>query len=914
MRVARSVRHVITLCLLLCAHALALPGATSHAAELPIDSHGPHALEGPWEFHWQTFLSPAEPRSPPPDARLTLPSSWTQVELDGRYLPPEGHASYRLTLDLGENRPESLLLRVPLVYSSYRLYVDGREVARVGEPAASADAAQPDYGERKVWIDRPGQTIDILLHVSNYSSRVAGIPRAIEIGTPEAVQGLWAIELISTSALAGGLMLIGLSQLILFLIRRRERAYLFFGLTVIFWSLQTTLSAQLLEAMGLHIPIALARPLDGFSALAAGTSYLWFLSALFPRELPPRLTRWVAVPVTVYVLIAVIDPGLTRSVAIGWLLYLVVALLALALLALVQAVRRNRPDAGLILLGSGIVALTAALQIYWFNEAGVRDAVASVGVLAAMGLHSLALARRNARAFERSQRLETALRRANRLKDEFLANTSHELRTPLHAMIGLAESLPREDSKTRQGLDLIIQSGRRLARLVDDTISFTQLKHGELPIRRQPTAVAPLVERVMATCQPLLGSRSVVLESRLDEPLPPILADADRLYQVLFNLIGNAIKFTDKGRILVSARREGDRVCFAVEDTGIGIAAEELDRMQRPYEQGHDSSLDGRGGFGLGLAISRALLERHQSELELHSQTGVGTTIRFRLPISDRDEAAAPTPILQTTGPGPVAASEGDAIETAPRHGDVTTILIVDDDATAAIVLEEQLHQAGYRTLVAHSGTEALELVSRHRVELVLLDVMMPDMSGLTVCRRLREEFDANTLPIILVTARTRPEDVIEGLEAGANDHLSKPFWRREMLARVEAHLRVHENEQMRWALQEKGVAPTDNESDDPRVLLVKLLECAVTLWQAQTGTGRAELAEKSRLWTVTLDGSARKTRTLDRYLNPETLPKRPRWGVVVRTARFVFDHLESDTDRDTLRRRIECFERMLPR
>jgi len=97
-------------------------------------------------------------------------------------------------------------------------------------------------------------------------------------------------------------------------------------------------------------------------------------------------------------------------------------------------------------------------------------------------------------------------------------------------------------------------------------------------------------------------------------------------------------------------------------------------------------------------------------------------------------------------------------------------------------------------------------------------------------------------------------------------------------------------------------------------VLLVKLLECAVTLWQAQTGTGRAELAEKSRLWTVTLDGSARKTRTLDRYLNTDTLPKRPCWGVVVRTARFVLDHPESETDRGTLRRRIEGFERMLPR
>ncbi|MFI9655002.1 response regulator [Guyparkeria sp. GHLCS8-2] len=909
MRVARSVRHVITVCLLLCANALALPGGTTHASDLPTDPRTPLSLDGPWEFHWNTFLSPADQRSPTPEATVRLPSSWTQIEVDGAPLPPQGHASYRLRLELGDDRPESLLLRVPLIYSAYRLYVDGEEVASVGTPASTQADARPDYGQRTVWIDQPGETIDILLHVSNFSARIAGIPRPIEIGTPEAVQGLWAIELITTSAL----MLIGLSQLILFVIRRRERAYLFFGLTVIFWSIQTTLSAQLLEAMGLHIPIQLARPLDGFSALAAGISYLWFLSALFPRELPPRLVRWTALPVIVYLLIALADPGLVRSVTIGWLLYLVVALLGLALLALMQAVRRNRPDAGLTLLGSGIVALTAALQIYWFNEAGARDAVASVGVLAAMSLHSLALARRNARAFERSLRLETALRRANRLKDEFLANTSHELRTPLHAMIGLAESLPREDSKTRQGLDLIIQSGRRLARLVDDTISFTQLKHGELPIRRQPTAVAPMIERVMATCQPLIGARPLVLEAKVEEGLPSINADPDRLYQVLFNLIGNAIKFTDEGRIRVSARREDKHIAFTVEDTGIGIPKDQLDRMQRPYEQGHDSSLDGRGGFGLDLAISRALLERHESELVLQSQSGVGTTIRFCLPVAKDDNVAATAPTIgETRIESPVRHDHGEEAENTT--GRETTILIVDDDPTAAVVLQEQLHQAGYRTLVAHSGTRALELASQRRIELVLLDVMMPDMSGLTVCQRLREEFDANTLPIILVTARTRPEDVVEGLEAGANDHLAKPFWRQEMLARVGAHLRVHENEQMRWALQEKSRSPTENEPEDPRLLLVKLLECSVTLWQVQTGTSRAELAEKSRLWAVTLDGSARKTRTLDRYLNPDTLPKRPRWGVVVRTARFVVEHLEFESDRDTLRSRIECFERMLPR
>jgi two-component system sensor histidine kinase ChiS len=130
---------------------------------------------------------------------------------------------------------------------------------------------------------------------------------------------------------------------------------------------------------------------------------------------------------------------------------------------------------------------------------------------------------------------------------------------------------------------------------------------------------------------------------------------------------------------------------------------------------------------------------------------------------------------------------------------------------------------------------------------------------------------------------------VVEGLNSGANDYLAKPFYRVEMLARVEAQLRIRENEQLRWALSERAAG-----TNDPRQVLTELLRKSVKFWELKTGLNRADLAERSQLWTVTLDGSARKTRTLDRYLSVETLPKRPRWGVVTRTAQYVIGHLNS--------------------
>ncbi|WP_018871088.1 response regulator [Thioalkalivibrio sp. ALgr3] len=871
-----------------------LSAPTADAGTPPLDlGEDVHSLDSPWEFFWQKFPEPGAEDEP--DARMELPGSWTGLAIDGTALPAAGHGGFRLRVAL-EDPPARVVLRVPMVYSAYRLYVDGERVAQVGEPGSSADESRPDYGERRVVIDNPGEELELLFHVSNFTSRAAGFPHPLELATPEVMEHNVARDLIGNAALSGGLVLLGLSQLVLFRLRQNETMYLFFGFMIVAWGMQTALTGQLLVHMGWHVPIEIARPLDGLTALTAAAFYLLFLSSLFPRELPMRYTRWVLAPLIIYLAITLLGTEMTRSEAVGWLLYFLTGMLALALAFVARAWWRGVPDAGPILLGSAVVAGSAILQILWFNEMGVRNAVANTGVLAAVALHAITLSRRYARAFERSQRLESELRRANRLKDDFLASTSHELRTPLHAMIGMAESLPREDPRQARALDLIQSSGHRLSRLVDDILSFTRLKHGDLHIRPEAIAPAPLLHTAAESVRPLLGDRPVALETEIETDLPAVRADADRLHQVLFNLLGNAVKYTDAGRIVLRARREGETVCVEVEDTGSGIAELDPERLQEPYEQGHESADAGRGGVGLGLAISRQILERHGARLELSGGADGGTRARFCLEIARASvPSAGPTSTTpaQPTGPEPAGES------TATRPGATTGahILIVEDEDSAARVLETQLGLEGYRTSRASSGEQALECIAREAPQLVLLDVMMPDMSGLTVCRRLREEHDPASLPIILVTARTREHDIVEGLQAGANDYLPKPFYRQELLARVQSQLQVHENEQMRWALEEKEAHQPDGDEEDLRTQLATLLTRSLRDWELETGLTRADLAEESGLWTVTLDDTTRKTRTLDRYCDPETLPRRPRWGLVIRTARFVAARVE-DTER----------------
>lgn len=864
---------------------LSLPAlASAHAAPLALDISDAspiQTLEGPWTVYWGEFVAPeafATETQPPPTGDMRLPGGWNQLKQNERPLPATGHATYHLRLD-PQGEPGQLMLRIPMIYSAYHLYVNGEFQGGVGQPGAAPAYAAADYGEHLVWIPPPSEQIELVLHVSNYSSRVGGIPRTPRIGLPDAIIQEQSVEIMSNSALAGGLTLIGLFQLALFLLRRGERAYLYFGLTATIWGVHTLISGQLLSLAGWHVPVEMARTLDGLTALLGGVMYLWFASSLFPRHLPMRYTRWAALLPLLYLPVMVLAPELTRSQVIGWLLYLIVASLALALVAILRAWWQRHPDAGLFLVAAAAVVVTAAIQIYWFNEGGVRAAIVGLGLLFATGLYSVILARRYGRAFSRSRDLARALRRANRLKDEFLADTSHELRTPLHAMVGVAETLPRHgDSRLEHGLEIITESGQRLARLLDQVLDITRLRHDDLPHKPRPVAIAPVVNAVLDTCAPLIGARKVTLQPELEVGLPPVHADPDLLHQALFNLVTHAIRHTDQGTIIVSARMEASRVRMEIADTGIGTSGEEWEQTQKPHEESHEY---GRGDLGLGLAITRRILALHESEMDVDSLPGRGTVVRFWLNTArDTKETDELGEIESNTRP---SSARPDTRTPGQK------ILVVDNNDNAAAVLMQQLATAGYQPIHATNGEDALAQVKHEKPALVLLDMMIPDMGALSLCRRLRETYDATSLPVVLVTARTRQEEIIEGLNAGANDYLAKPFYRKEMLARVEPQLRVHENQKMRLELEK-----LEDNNHDPHTLLVELLRRTVHHWELETGRSRAELANESGLWAVTLDGSTLRARTLDRYLSSRTLPRRPRWGLVTRTARFVMEYLES--------------------
>ncbi len=407
------------------------------------------------------------------------------------------------------------------------------------------------------------------------------------------------------------------------------------------------------------------------------------------------------------------------------------------------------------------------------------------------------------RRIERERSISRKLREVDRLKNAFIANTSHELRTPLHGMTGIAESILEgaagQLSQTlRANLSLIVSSGRRLTSLVDDLLDFSKLGRDGIELERKPVALASICDIVISLSRPLLGDKSLDLHNRVPATLPPALADENRLLQILHNLVGNAIKFTPQGQVVLAAEVRGSQLVVKVSDSGIGIDKADRERIFEPFAQ-VDSAVDRQhGGAGLGLSVARELVQMHGGQLWLESNEPRGTVFCFTLPIA-KDLEAPVAPMLGEPFSSPEGALQELATESpvqafaAPPSagGKDFHILIVDDESINRQLLVNILTLQGYRLSLATNGEEALRRVTAETFDLVLLDIMMPRMSGYEVCRILRQSYTIQELPVIFLTAKAQESDLVNGFAAGGNDYLTKPVTRLEIVSRVRAHLEL---------------------------------------------------------------------------------------------------------------------------
>lgn len=735
-------------------------------------------LNGVWQFHPSDFSNPGQDLP----FRIQVPGSWNSAMPSGSGL---GFGSYRAMARLPQ--PGVYGISMPIFGTAYELYINGIPIASNGLVGDSREMMIPQQRPLLAVFQTNTKDIEIVIHVSNYFHRSGGIRSPIIVGDVQSLLHAKENRLAQDLFLFGSFVFMALYQFGLFFLNRRDLSHFSFGLFCILISIRTLVTREIyLATLFPGIPWELQLALEYMSLYAAVPIFLLFLYSLYPKDFhrPVLLiTTLVSIVLTLFVIFTDTYVYTHTLVAYQFGLFLV-SLYCLIILTI--ALLRKRDFALYVLSGTAILLgfITASVLNYW-NVLRIGE-VFPLGLFFFLFFHSFMLSSRFSKALRGFEDLSRRLLSLDRIKDDFLIKTSLELKTPLHGIIGIAESLLSAKSTTmsispsaKRHVAHIVQTGHKLIGLVNNILDFSKLKHKTLTLSIRPAYLKSHTDVALSLLEKEVDGKPIIFENQVPPDFPAVLADEDRLTQILTNLIGNSIKFTDRGTIKISAKIKEKMAEVVVEDTGIGIPQREIDRVFQPFEQ-VDGSLERiQSGTGLGLSITRSLVELHNGIIKVQSEPYKGSRFMFTIPL-----APAMTKATALTLP------DSSTLSIHQQETDVgfsiaaDRILVVDDEANYRSTLYNILRLNGYDVAQASSGDEAWQILEKRTFDLVVLDVLMPKVSGFETARKIREKFKLQELPILLLTMKGRTEELLRNFDA-ANDFIAKPFEQNELLARV---------------------------------------------------------------------------------------------------------------------------------
>lgn len=775
---------------------------------IPLDNSQILPLTGEWRFQERGLVPPGRPV---PDAFVRVPGSWRPSTGFSLISPLDsGQFTYELTIRLPAN-PPSMALQLPPIHSAYRLFVNGQTVVESGR-VGTAQTEIPNSAGRTVLLPPLRDSLHLRLWVSNAHFVEGGIRAPIYLGSSQAILRQNTNEMLLNAGMVGGLLLIGCYHLSLFRLRRREPGALYFGLL-------SLLAAWRVLFVG--DPIFFRFWPDAHYELTL-KSLFWvfplsvvlfteYVRSLFPKVFANSVRRGTLLVGGMYCLLVLFTNAAVYSRWLTLLAILTIVPFVHCLWVLILATRRRSLVAPVVLMGL-LILFACLLHDLSVQTSGIRSTyLLPVGMLVFTLCQSLVLAIRFTGAYNRNERLTVDLQQAlndyqtadlqrreaeqrraiEELKTQFFTNITHEFRTPLSLIIAPVERLLRESlpQSVERSMRLIDRNARQLLNLINQLLDLSKIDANQMALQETPGDLAGYLTDRLESFRWLANEKVIMVEYEASDNLPPLYFDLDKWDKILTNLLSNAFKFTPSGgtvRLNLTGEPTSDdqwRVTLTVTDNGPGIAPAMQAHIFERFYQVDSSATRAYAGTGIGLALVRELTRLMNGQITVESEAGQGATFRLTVPL--RAVAGEVVPVLPTPLTAvPAGVMPRSELPEPSASDDRPTVLLVEDNSDLRSFLEEGLRDS-YRVFTAPDGEAGWERCLELLPDVVISDVMMPRLDGLSLCQRIRESPATNHVAVLLLTARASVDRRIEGLSTGANDYLGKPFHFEELRLRV---------------------------------------------------------------------------------------------------------------------------------
>ncbi|MGY4688527.1 ATP-binding protein [Salibacterium sp. K-3] len=781
----------------------AAKGGVLDLRERDLENDPPVSFDGGWIFF--PGMLTESPQELPLDSEIH--NEHTSMEANEDSSVTFGTYYLKVLVDKTTDSSQSLSISIPSTNTASAMYVNGDLKEHSGQVAKKADQHRGRGNPYTVTFPAEKQEIDIMLQVSNFDTPGGvAVSSPVTIGASEKVSEDRNFEHVLLISLVVILILHSIYSLLIYLFISRKKIMLFFAVGFLFPAVDELLTYNSGFMEWLPFNYEWSFKFQEFIYLGAAYFLVQIMRNLLKNSQGHKRFRWFTMLYGFCTLLIFILPleYLTQLNSLFFVLYFV-SFIGVVPLALKDYFHYKDES---IFIAVVVIGTTSGILWGLIKEvSGIDIPFYPFDYLCAFLGFAVFWFKRFYRQNQQVVELVEELEQADKKKDEFLANTSHELRNPLHGVINIAQTMLEDDKepltkKSKENLELLVNVGRRMAYTLNDLLDVTRLQEQRIQLYKEEINLHPVAVGVIDMIRFMTAGKDLQLSVNIPESFPMVEADENRLVQIIFNLLHNAVKFTEKGSIVIEAGHHNGKAAISITDTGVGMSDDLQKYIFQAYEQVDADPAE--GGLGLGLTVCKQLVELHGGDLAVRSSVGKGSVFTFTLPLAENvpDERRDSQEIAVTTEEdmeslqpslSPVKENEEDQKENKGK------ILAVEDDPVNLKILKTML-TADYDVTAAKSGREALEMIDTGEWDLIITDVMMPRMSGYELTKRIRRQFKMSELPILLLTARNQREDVYTGFDAGANDYIAKPVDAKELKARVDALIKLKQSikEQLR--------------------------------------------------------------------------------------------------------------------